>query len=90
MDVGRGRSEYAPRALVAGGANGVQGRVGVGRRVAAYALVLLALMTAALFAAPQAVRADEGVSTNALSDHTVTGVSPRGTTINLFDYWLTG
>ena len=25
----------------------------------------------------------------ALSEHTVTGVSPRGTTINLFDYWVT-
>ena len=26
----------------------------------------------------------------ALPEHTVTGVSPRGTTINLFDYWITG
>ena len=35
---------------------------------------------------------DAGVSTQAVDDaqNTVQGVSPRGTTINLFDYWLTG
>lgn len=41
-----------------------------------------------LFAGDQ--NTDEGVSTQALEDHTVSGVSPRGTTINLFDYWVTG
>ena len=44
---------------------------------------------------PQSVRADEaadneGVSTYALSEHTVQGLSPNGTTINLFDYWVQG
>lgn len=36
--------------------------------------------------------ADEGVSTQAVddADHTVAGVSPRGTTINVFDYWIQG
>lgn len=32
---------------------------------------------------------DAGVSTQAVDDYTVTGVSPRGTTINVFDYWIT-
>lgn len=32
---------------------------------------------------------DAGVSTQAVEDYTVTGVSPRGTTINVFDYWIT-
>ena len=34
-----------------------------------------------------------GITTTAqaaLSNHTVPGVSPRGTTINVFDYWITG
>ena len=34
-----------------------------------------------------------GITTTAqaaLSEHTVPGVSPRGTTINVFDYWITG
>ena len=44
---------------------------------------------------PQSVRADEaagdeGVSTYALSEHTVQGLSPNGTTVNLFDYWIDG
>ena len=33
--------------------------------------------------------ADSGVSTYAVSDHTVAGVTPSGTTINMFDYWVT-
>ena len=33
-----------------------------------------------------ASNADTGASPRALPDHTVSGVSPRGTTINLFDY----
>ena len=42
---------------------------------------------------PQSVRADEAagdedISTYAVSDHTVQGLSPNGTTINLFDYWV--
>lgn len=32
--------------------------------------------------------ADAGVTPAALADHTVAGVSPNGTTINAFDYWL--
>lgn len=31
---------------------------------------------------------DTGVATQALDEHTVQGVTPRGTTINLFDYWV--
>ena len=33
--------------------------------------------------------ADTGVSTYAAEGNTVAGVSPSGTTINVFDYWLT-
>nr|WP_236022487.1 SpaA isopeptide-forming pilin-related protein [Bifidobacterium phasiani] len=33
---------------------------------------------------------DTGVATQALDEHTVQGVTPRGTTINLFDYWVDG
>lgn len=32
----------------------------------------------------------EGASLRALSDHLVEGVTPKGTTINLFDYWISG
>lgn len=42
-------------------------------------------------ALPQAYAAiGDAVAPRAVSDHTVSGVSPRGTTINLFDYWVTG
>ncbi len=46
-------------------------------------LVATALVLSGIVAAPSIARA-------ALVDHTVAGVSPRGTTINLFDYWVTG
>ena len=47
------------------------------------ALLAAALAAAALtLGTPTPVRA-------AIDDYTVAGVSPRGTTINLFDYWLT-
>lgn len=64
-------------------------------RLAAYLLAIVAMVFTMVGLLPQSVRADEatgdeGVSTYALSDHTVQGVSPRGTTINLFDYWITG
>lgn len=29
-------------------------------------------------------------STRSVSDYTMSGISPRGTTINLFDYWISG
>ncbi|NEG90574.1 Spy0128 family protein [Bifidobacterium aerophilum] len=35
-----------------------------------------------------AAKADAAVSPAALNDHTVQGVSPNGTTINAFDYWV--
>lgn len=42
-------------------------------------------------ALPQAYAAiGDAVAPRAVSDHTVSGVSPRGTTINVFDYWITG
>lgn len=64
-------------------------------RFAAYLLAIVAMVFTMVGLLPQSVRADEatgdeGVSTYALSEHTVQGVSPRGTTINLFDYWITG
>lgn len=63
-----------------------------GAAVPAYANPLsdAANAAASFFAGDQ--NADEGVSTQAVddADHTVTGVSPRGTTINLFDYWISG
>ena len=63
-------------------------------RIAAYLLVAVAMVFTMVGLLPQSVRADEasgdeGVSTYALSDHTVQGVSPNGTTIDLFDYWAT-
>ena len=62
-------------------------------RIAAYLLVAVAMAFTMVGLLPQSVRADEsagdeGVSTYALSNHTVQGVSPNGTTINLFDYWI--
>lgn len=46
------------------------------------ALAAIAVVLSGLVCAP-------GIAQAALSDHTVQGVSPRGTTINLFDYWTT-
>lgn len=44
-----------------------------------------------IVALPQAYAAiGDAVAPRAVSDHTVSGVSPRGTTINVFDYWITG
>lgn len=52
------------------------------RPVSPYAIVLaLAIALTASFFLP--VRAEA-----AISDHTVTTISPSGTTINLFDYWV--
>lgn len=45
------------------------------------ALAAIAVVLSGLVCAP-------GIAQAALSDHTVQGVSPRGTTINLFDYWI--
>ncbi len=64
-------------------------------RLAAYLLAIVAMVFTMVGLLPQSVRADEatgdeGVSTYALSDHTVQGLSPNGTTINLFDYWVQG
>lgn len=53
---------------------------------AAFAVLLLLVV-----ALPQAYAAiGDAVAPRAVDDHTVSGVSPRGTTINLFDYWVTG
>lgn len=55
----------------------------IGAVFAALLLLVVAL--------PQAYAAiGDAVAPRAVSDHTVSGVSPRGTTINLFDYWVTG
>lgn len=64
-------------------------------RLVAYLLAIVAMVFTMVGLLPQSVRADEaagdeGVSTYALSDHTVQGLSPNGTTINLFDYWIDG
>lgn len=53
---------------------------------AVFAVLLLLIV-----ALPQAYAAiGDAVAPRAVSDHTVSGVSPRGTTINVFDYWITG
>lgn len=54
----------------------------IGAVFAALLLLVVAL--------PQAYAAIGDATSRAVSDHTVSGVSPRGTTINLFDYWVTG
>lgn len=52
------------------------------RPVLPYAIVLaLAIALTASFFLPARAEA-------AISDHTVTTISPSGTTINLFDYWV--
>lgn len=58
-----------------------------------YPAFIGAVFTALLLlvvALPQAYAAIGDATSRAVSDHTVSGVSPRGTTINLFDYWVTG
>ena len=50
----------------------------------------VAVVLAGVLVAFVAVLGVTSVAWAALSEHTVTGVSPRGTTINLFDYWVTG
>lgn len=53
---------------------------------AVFAVLLLLIV-----ALPQAYAAiGDAVAPRAVSDHTISGVSPRGTTINVFDYWITG
>ena len=37
-----------------------------------------------------AANSDDGISTAALSDRTVQGLTPKGINIDLFDYWITG
>lgn len=55
----------------------------IGAVFAALLLLVVAL--------PQAYAAiGDAVAPRAVSDHTVSGVSPHGTTINVFDYWITG
>lgn len=49
----------------------------------------VAVVLAGVLVAFVAVLGVTSVAWAALSEHTVTGVSPRGTTINLFDYWVT-
>ena len=49
-----------------------------------------AIVLAGVLVAFVAVLGATSVAWATLSEHTVTGVSPRGTTINLFDYWITG
>ena len=73
------------------GRNNIQGdrrtpakmRRGASRFVAV--LTALALVLSGVVAAPGIARAAVDSPQN-----TVTGVSPRGTTINLFDYWIQG
>ena len=50
----------------------------------------VAVVLAGVLVAFIAVLGVTSVAWAALPEHTVTGVSPRGTTINLFDYWITG
>ena len=50
-------------------------------------IVLLALALMTLFVATLCLPV---TALAAVEDHTVSGVSPRGTTINLFDYWIDG
>lgn len=55
-----------------------------GRRT--LALTLAAVMIIGVV--PQGIGGLKAKSSRALEDHTVKGMSPQGTTINLFDYWV--
>ncbi len=53
-------------------------------------LFALACVAFVIAGATAAYAASYGTWAGDTADYTVPGVSPRGTTINLFDYWLTG
>lgn len=76
------------------GAHGhVKGAAGVlsKKRYPAFIGAAFAVLLLLVVALPQAYAAiGDAVAPRAVDDHTVSGVSPRGTTINLFDYWVTG
>ncbi|MEE0344319.1 MAG: FctA domain-containing protein, partial [Eggerthellaceae bacterium] len=76
------------------GAHGhVKGAAGVlsKKRYPAFIGAAFAVLLLLVVALPQAYAAiGDAVASRAVDDHTVSGVSPRGTTINLFDYWVTG
>ena len=54
------------------------------QKICAVLLSLIMLAITVIEVLPNNVKEVEA----ALNDHTVSGVSPRGTTINLFDYWI--
>lgn len=54
------------------------------------ACLLVALLLAAMLPVSVAAAGELPSGTPAYEDYTFVGVSPLGTTINLFDYWLTG
>lgn len=54
-----------------------------------YACLLAVLLLAAALPASTAAAGELPAGTPAYEKNTITGVSPLGTTINLFDYWLT-
>ena len=71
-------------------ANGVT-RVLSKKNYPAFIGAVFAVLLLLVVALPQAYAAiGDAVAPRAVSDHTVSGVSPRGTTINVFDYWITG
>lgn len=71
-------------------ANGVA-RVLSKKNYPAFIGAVFAALLLLVVALPQAYAAiGDAVAPRAVSDHTVSGVSPRGTTINVFDYWITG
>lgn len=61
------------------------------KKYPAFIGAVFAVLLLLIVALPQAYAAiGDAVAPRAVSDHTVSGVSPRGTTINVFDYWITG
>ena len=54
------------------------------------ACLLVTLLLAAMLPVSVAAAGELPSGTPAYEDYTFVGVSPLGTTINLFDYWLTG
>lgn len=71
-------------------ANGVA-RVLSKKNYPAFIGAVFAALLLLVVALPQAYAAiGDAVAPRAVSDHIVSGVSPRGTTINVFDYWITG
>lgn len=70
-------------------ANGVT-RVLSKKNYPAFIGAVFAALLLLVVALPQAYAAIGDATSRAVSDHTVSGVSPRGTTINVFDYWITG